>query len=634
MAVGLLALASFVLAGLDFPRTAVPLYGVAVAMALVPTAERRWLSARGRTIPLVYPAMALSLSLSVVVAQIADRHEPFESYWPAFALWAGAVVLPLGAALQPLLPTPTEWPRRALSWMRSHAPELAVVAGITAVAATVRFINLTSMPSPFGGDEAALAYQAVRVAKGEITNMFQSGLQGHPHLYFFQMSGLHKVLGTTVFGSRAFGAFAGTFTVVLLYLFLRQAFDRRVAILGAAYLAAYHFHVHFSRQDMNNATTPLVTMVTALFLWRAMRYGKPVDFVATGMAVGVGLNAEAGARIAAPVVVAVIVLVALTRRGFMRDNALNLALLLGAFVVAALPIGLFWIRDQDAFMDRMKDVGIFQSGWLEQEAERTGRSELSLLWDQVTHSFGGFGYYTDQGMFYRAPISLVERVSVVPFVAGFLVAAWRFREPRHAILLALFVGTVLAGGVLTIGPPSVQRLLPTAPAIAAFVGLGLVTLAGLVLRRRPQLIGLALAASLALLVSTNLQFYFFQYVRGDYWEGWNQKTLAQAAVYVRDLPDDTRVYWHGAPYVFVGATIWFLAPDKAVTDVFEDGTEHPPLESAGYPKTFLFLPHRSEDLQELQARCPGGRTEAFVGSDGEPSFTAYSLGAEDTCSPR
>ncbi|MGB6895892.1 MAG: hypothetical protein WBF37_08130, partial [Dehalococcoidia bacterium] len=237
-------------------------------------------------------------------------------------------------------------------------------------------------------------------------------------------------------------------------------------------------------------------------------------------------------------------------------------------------------------------------------------------------------------MFYRAPISLVERVSVVPFVVGFLVAAWRFREPRHAILLALFVGTVLAGGVLTIGPPSVQRLLPTAPAIAAFVGLGLVTLAGLVLRRRPRLIGLALAASLALLVSTNLQFYFFQYVRGDYWEGWNQKTLAQAAEYVRDLPEDTRVYWHGAPYVFVGATMWFLAPDKAVTDVFEDGTEHPPLESAGYPKTFIFLPYRGEELWALQARCPEGRTEAFVGSDGEPSFTAYSLSAEDTCSPR
>jgi hypothetical protein len=183
MAVGLLALASFVLVGLDYPRTAAPLYAVAIGMGLLPLAERRWLRAAGKTIPLVWPAMALSLSLSVVVAQMADRREPFGSYWPAFALWAVAVLLPLGAALQPLLPIPTEWPQLVLGWARSQAPELAVVAGITAVAATVRFINLTSMPWPFGGDEAAHAEQAMRVAKGEISNMFQSGLQGQTNLY-------------------------------------------------------------------------------------------------------------------------------------------------------------------------------------------------------------------------------------------------------------------------------------------------------------------------------------------------------------------------------------------------------------------------------------------------------------------
>jgi hypothetical protein len=81
--------------------------------------------------------------------------------------------------------------------------------------------------------------------------MFISELHGSPTMYFFVVAGFYKLFGVGVFGIRLLSALMGAATIPILYLLLRDMFNRQVALFGAAYLVAYHFHLHYSRIDNN-----------------------------------------------------------------------------------------------------------------------------------------------------------------------------------------------------------------------------------------------------------------------------------------------------------------------------------------------------------------------------------------------
>lgn len=441
---------------LSQPWTSVVLILLGIGLALWPRLSHRLaeLSGRSLELPPLVLALVFSVSASSVVAGVANRREPYDTYWPAFGLWCVALALPVVATFSPSWSVPEAW-GTLKRWVSQSRVGLTVIFGLLVVAAVVRLVNLSSIPYPFSGDEAAHAVGGRLVIEGGLKNMFISGFQGQPTLYYFSLAGMEEVFGATIFGARVYGALLGVLCVGVVYVFLRQAFDGLIAAVGAAYLAFYHFHVHYSRQDLNNVGSALMGAVVVLFIWRAVQHGRTRDFLLSGLAAGIGLYVEAGCRILMPVI-AVVVLVAILRDwSFLARNSMNLGVLLAGFLVAAAPIGLFWLDDRNAFMDRLNNVGIFQSGWFDEQRE-AGRSALDILWSQTAHAFGGFGYYRDPSPHYQPPISLVDRLSLAPFLLGAVISLRRLWEARYAPLLALFVGVVASGGSSQLArrPPS------------------------------------------------------------------------------------------------------------------------------------------------------------------------------------
>lgn len=635
-----LAAASLVLLGaaaevwLSQTRSAMVLVPLGGALALWPFLAK-WLGRMtGRTLRTRPVALALVLSLAAtsVVAQIAERDIPYDTYWPAFGLWLAALALPVMATFSPSWSVTEAWTTLKM-WVSESRIDLAVLFCVLVVAAVVRFVNLSSIPYPFSGDEAAHAVGGTRVLEGSLKNMFISELQGQPTFYYFSLAGMEKVFGATIFGARVYGALLGVLSVGVLYIFLRQAFDGLIAAVGAAYLAFYHFHVHYSRQDLNNVGTALMGAVVVLFVWRAVRYGHTRDFLVAGVAVGIGLYVEAGSRILMPVIAVVVLVAILQDRSFLARNFMNLGVLLAGFLVAAGPIGLFWLRDQSAFMDRLNTVGIFQSGWFDDQRE-AGRSALDILWSQTTHAFGGFGYYKDPSPHYQPPISLLDRLSVAPFLLGAAVCLRRFWESRYAPLLALFVGVVASGGVLTIGPPTSQRIVGATVPAAAFVAIGLVTAGRFVFRRWRPLVAPAVLVVLAALAAYNVHFYFFRYAQGDYFSSANTRLMQIASLYLKTLPEGTVVYWYGGPRLFPGATNEYFAPKQLAVDVRAgDGLLTPSLDPGGAPVAFVLLPHREADMAAVLAACPGGITKELGDPAKETAVTIYVPSTSARCEP-
>ncbi len=625
-----------------------------VAQAIAPSiGERRERWARLilliNRIPSVWYVLATACVASFSVAQVANTQPPPSNYWPLFALWlvaVGAVVAWIASGirwseLRPAALKERLWPYR---W------ELVAVAALTVAAATVRTVILTHLPLPFEQDEAALARESLHVLEGQTENMFMSGLQGHATMQYFAQAVFLKVFGINVFAIRLISAVAGTITVPLLYLLLRQLFGRTIALLAAVYLVGYHLHLHFSRVGMENIGDPFLMVSVLYFAWRASRDGKTRDFVLTGLVMGLGLYLSPAARLVPLIVLALFGYTVLRRPSFLRQAVPGLGLMTLAYGAAALPVGVFWFTHHSHFMDRISVVGIFQSGWIDQQ-EAASKSTITILWDQSVHAFGGFWRYSDRSIFYRAPIPLVDRLSLIPFLVGIGYALYKFLDERYFLLLAIFGAVVVTGGVLTLDPPISQRLLGTIPAVVALIAIGIKLIADGFSRWRPNTGPYVAGVIVAALLATNIHFYFFEYRTGGYSSDLNNRVAAQVVDYGRTLPEETRLFWYGAPRMYLSGlghpAMTFPLRDWPRLDVLEDGKVMsnpvvPLTEDA--PAVFMFLPHRENEMAALVASCPGGETKTFISKAGrkglngvqetdETSFTAYEVLTPNHCLP-
>lgn len=89
------------------------------------------------------------------------------------------------------------------------------------------------------------------------------------HMYQIALS--MKWLGTSILSIRLPTMLAGVLGVLALYLLLRWLCDAPTALLGAAFLAAFRWHVNFSRVAYDAIEAPLIITATAFFFFLAFK---------------------------------------------------------------------------------------------------------------------------------------------------------------------------------------------------------------------------------------------------------------------------------------------------------------------------------------------------------------------------
>ena len=286
-----LALATFVVLVLAFQRADVPsfvgwfflvpllLLVAAGTFHLPENVDRRLrrVTARVRDLDFLWFAAIACFAVSFAVAQVAMAMSENDSFWPIFAVWIGSILVTATVIARPLL-APLLDRRMVRAWAASHGWEILFVFGLTVAAFILRVVNLSSDPSPFSGDEAAMTAKAVSVLDGDIKDMFISSLQGHATFQYFVQAIFLKAFGVSIFSSRLISAVAGTLAVPVLYLFVRQIFGTALAAISAAYLTAYHISIHFSRLGLENIGDITFMTIVLYFVWRASRSGKVRDF--------------------------------------------------------------------------------------------------------------------------------------------------------------------------------------------------------------------------------------------------------------------------------------------------------------------------------------------------------------------
>jgi hypothetical protein len=592
-------------------------------------------------LPPLYLALPLPVMASWFAGQLSIQIDPEPDYWDAFWLWLVA----MGVFLALLLPWRRVTAARDYAALFRNVPWLEVggVAFLTLVAFGARAVDLVDEPSPFSGDEGNFGIQAIEVLDGVRRNMFATGAPfGQPAMYYWLVAGFYKVLGVGVLATRLPSVLFGITMVPLLYLLLREQFDRRIAFIGAAFLAVYHFHIHFSRVGLNNMSAAWIAVACLYFAARANRTQSALAFGLAGALAGLSFYSFVAAR-AVPLVLALYFgWVILFNWRFLRDNIGNFLVLVVGFVVVAAPQAIYFNHVPDDWYAGHRWANIFGNNWLEAAEAQRNESAITILVGQFKDAFEVLVREAEVYHHYNAETPLIDVFSRWFFIIGAVIALVNIRQPRYFMQLALLLVTLVLGAALVTPPPSAARLVTAAPAIAAIVAIGLVGTGDMLVRWRPQyarFMPYVAVAAVLFFTFLNVRFYFGDYLPNDRYvvapddpQGKNDYTYAMGR-YVESLDEGFVAYMFIEPLTYTGdPTIAFFARDHQLVGVPPNATKVFETEGNQRDATFVFIPERQNEAAPFRDACPGGEWKEFVETyDRRTLFFAYELPGGRQC---
>lgn len=542
---------------------------------------------------------------------IAVALSPAFQPWPVLILWAaGLMLFLLGVA--PRAPRAGIKARVARGWNWALAVrwELLAVLALTLLAFLLRGIALGSIPHNVNGDEGEMGRTARAIIAGDLRAPFSTAWLSHPTLWFFLQALALDLFGNNIAGLRMLSAIIGTLTVPALYVWARPLYGRTVAAIATALLAAYHFHVHYSRIGLNNIADALTIVLSLTAFFYGYRKRSPFGFAAAGVLIGIAQYFYFSSRFVLILVLALLVYLLLfdRRRLFALGGMLGLMLL--GFVLAFGPIARYFIARPDTFSARLVDHGLLQNNHLATFAT-DGQSLLGALADHAYRSFGLFVVVDEHSPFYDAAIPLLDHAMGVLFILSVVVLLVNWRRLEMAALLLWVGGTALFGGFLLIDSPQSTRYVIAAPAVCIMMALALVQIE-ILLRQivglSPRLRAGAMSTIVLALMAWNIYFYFGIYTPSNRYS--QTHAVTEIANYLSPQVRQRYVYMFTAPfYPLHYGTIEFVANSPQGTDIVEHLTSIAalPAPPAGLRPLFIFTPERLNELEIVKQRYGGGR---------------------------
>jgi 4-amino-4-deoxy-L-arabinose transferase-like glycosyltransferase len=521
-------------------------------------------------------------------------------------LWIAGVALIIHSA----------WPRGGVTWVAPSRIDVMAVAGLVLVALLARAIRAETIPWQLSGDEGSGGLSAVDFVEGRLDNPFTVAWFSFPSLYFFVQSLSIRLFGQTISALRWTSALAGALTVGLLYGFARVAFGRWVALAAAAYLAAFHFHIHFSRLGLSNIWDGLFASAFALALWWGWSRESRLGVCLAGIALGLSQYFYPGIRVLFLLLPVWLLIMAWRDRAGFRRRLPHLVALLVALVVVALPLAVHYLAhptDFTAPMMRVSLWGRLREGQPWYQIEGVWAYLISkLLTSALAFTAANLQFY------YQSNTPMLLPLPATLFLVGLVVMLFEPRKPIHLWIALWLAGAVVIGAVSD-STPAAQRYVVAAPAVALVVALGLVGGASLLAKAMPSAATPISVGAVAVLLFAgwgDLTFYFGDFSASHTVGDANTEVATALGKYLATREPGTQVYFLGGRMgYFTHATIRYLAPEAIGRDVNDALTGPPDWEISG-PTIFVVLPERRAELQHIMNRYPGGTTIRKSGRNG------------------
>jgi 4-amino-4-deoxy-L-arabinose transferase-like glycosyltransferase len=562
-------------------------------------------------------ALAIANGLVLAIAARASAGDgPLVLSPLATPLWlAGIALVVWGCSRRGETSTARRWTRL----------EIAAVGLLALAAFAVRAFDLGHLPFVLSGDEGSAGLTAWEFRSGARDNLLSLGWFSFPSFYFALISFGQLVFGRTTEAVRIVSAVAGALTIPALYALAREMVSRPAAFAAAAWLAAFHVHVFFSRLAYNNIFDGLLLVVAAGGLWRGWHTGERRAFLVAGLALGLSQFFYTTGRLT-PILLSLwlVLLVLHSRPDRIRLAGLTTTLLAGAAVF--LPLGLLYVEHPGELFFTASRVSMLIPGWTAEAAAALGTSASGLVLEQIWVTALGLTVGELQGVYYASGAPLLISLSGVLFFGGLAICLARGRQPRYSLWLLILAGTILAGG-LSIQAPNSQRLLYLSPALALLVVLPLEEAWGWARVHWPQGRSAVLvcgAILLAVMMAQNVDSLFLGYFPREEYGSPNGAVTQEMIAILPAFPDETRVYFFGGKRMGFASipSLAYLLPQATATDA--DSAQDVPADATGL--LAIVLPEQAPVLAELEQRFPEGAGMRRYNRFGRVLFDLWAVG--------
>lgn len=234
------------------------------------------------------------------------------------------------------------------------------------VAAALRLGTLPDLPVGLHYDEAANVILTRQIASGDYHPVFIRAYTGKEVLFFYTGAFWIWATGGAPWGLRLNAAMLGILTVAATFAATRALLgptkrsredrSRALALLAAGWVAVAFPHVLLSRYGFRAISQPLLQALTVATLWRGLRNGNRAWLVAGGVCLGLtGYTYLAARLFPLPLTFALGWLV-LRSPQEARRRVGQLGLVLLAALIVFTPLGLYFLRNPDAFTTRITQV--------------------------------------------------------------------------------------------------------------------------------------------------------------------------------------------------------------------------------------------------------------------------------------
>jgi len=448
--------------------------------------------------------------------------------------------------LRGLLNIPLRAFRTRLSFRLSWT--LIALVAILIVCAVFRFGNLSAYPPDMTSDHLEKVRDSFFISTG-FRPVFLPNIGGRETGYFYYLTILQQILNVPFnYNLLKIGAgIISLLTILAAYWMGRSVVgdeDQRLGNLTglalSALIAVSYWHIMLSRLGLRIILMPLVTMLLIIFLARAIRHNRRLDFMITGLVLGFGLYTYQAVRILPVLIVfAVIMAVILRVRSWisLRQLIVNFTALVLLAGVIFVPLGRYWQEEPESFWQRSTGR-LFGDPTEQIKDPQTGATiglrivpfeermtnfvnGLPYIRDNIVKSLNMFNYRGDAAWISGSPTLLpqLDWVAGAFMIIGFGVIGARMLKRRDP------VDWMLAGGVLimllptalsivyTIEVPSATRASGALPIVYFAAALGLAfTIRAILSRMKAPVVRLSVYAGTVLLIVTaaliNTNAYF------------------------------------------------------------------------------------------------------------------------------
>jgi 4-amino-4-deoxy-L-arabinose transferase-like glycosyltransferase len=364
-------------------------------------------------------------------------------------------------------------------------PEWALITLILLVAALLRFYDLGNVPKGLEHDEVATWHMVNGVLQGERPIYFEEGY-GHEPLFNYLTALPVSILGNNWLGERFWAPWFGLLAVAATYALMRRMFGPLVGLGAAGLQATVLWALFFNRLGLRLNQLPLLLCLAVYCFWRGIESigskGPGVRvawFAGAGAFAGLCFYTYMSSRVVPLILGAFSAYLIARDRWIVPENAVAgptwraLAArwwpLLACVVVAGLvmaPLALYLANRPIDTLTPQREGQVDRP--LQELLRGDPRAILQNAWALIKMwNWDGERYW--QLNYAHRPV-FVEPISGTLFWLGALLALWRWRDPRMA-LLAIWVGLGMVPSLVTSEAPSWPRTMLASPAALALPAL-------------------------------------------------------------------------------------------------------------------------------------------------------------------